>query len=257
MHLGSSRWKYPLISAAACVGALLTPLLMGEASWSPAFVTLIALAAGLLGFVAGAREDGLRALSYVDALTGLFNRRMFDETLKAECAKAHRDGLPVAVLVVDLDDLKGLNDRLGHAAGDRALGLVAEALRHSCRPADLVARWGGDEFAVVAPGITEDQARGLAERIVSTVHLRSADRRPVVELGQPVQSPTLSVSVGVAAADVHNPGLLKAEALFAAADRALYQAKAEGQGHVQQASGDARQGRRAALKLVSGTKRGA
>ena len=255
MHYGSSRWKFPVVAALICLAALFTPLLMGGAAWTPAFLTLAALAAGLAGYLVGARMDTLRALTWVDPLTGLANRRKFDEALKAECARAHREGTPLSVLVLDLDDLKGLNDSLGHAAGDRALQAVAEALKHSCRPADLVARWGGDEFAVVAPGITEDQARGLAERIASTVHLRSADRRPVLELGSPVQSPTLSVSVGVAAADAEHPGLLTPHTLFAAADRALYAAKAEGQGHVQLASGDGRPPRtRASLKLVGSTR---
>jgi diguanylate cyclase (GGDEF)-like protein len=253
MHLGTSRWTFPLLAAVAAVGALLTPALIGRAVQTPLFLFGAALCAAGAGYLLGSKEDELRALAALDPLTGLGNRRRFDERLNAEVGKAQRDRTPLSLLVIDLDHLKGINDGLGHAAGDRALLAVADALKHTSRPADLVARWGGDEFAVVAPCTSEEQARALGERIASTVHLRSADRRPMVELGTPVIQPSLSVSVGVASADSDHPYLLTAEALFAAADHALLQAKASGKGCVRAASGvERRPTARGSLRLVSG-----
>lgn len=253
MPLGSSRWMYPLLFAGVCLLALLAPFLLGRgAVLAPMFLAGAALLAGGVGYLLGAREDALRALAAIDPLTGLYNRRAFDEALKREVAKAQREKTPLAMLVLDLDELKGINDGLGHAAGDRALLSVADALKHSCRPTDLVARWGGDEFAVVAPCTTGEQAHALGDRIASTVHLRSADRRPVVELGAPMKAPALTVSIGVAMADADHPNLLRPDALFAAADHALLQAKAAGHGHVHAANGGAsvRPVTRGRLKLV-------
>jgi diguanylate cyclase (GGDEF)-like protein len=231
MLLGSSRWTYPLLSVAVCLAALLAPHLLGHAL-DPLVLAAAAAAAAVAGWLVGNREDTLRALAAIDALTGLGNRRHFDRELTREIAKAKREHQSVGVLVIDLDELKALNDLLGHAAGDRALCAVADALRHGCGPHDIACRWGGDEFVIIAPRTDDEQARALADRIAATVHLRSAGRPPVIELGQQVTVPELSVCIGVAAADETHPALLRAEALFAAADRALYEAKSSGKGRV-------------------------
>jgi len=252
MHLGTSRWTYPVISAAACLLALLLPSFIGQTASSPFFLTLAAAAAGLVGWLVGSREDALRALANLDPLTGLPNRRSVEGVLKREVARAHRDGTPLSVVLVQLDELREINERHGHPAGDRALAAVADALRHGCRPADLVARWGGDEFVVVAPCTIESDAQALAERIASTVHLRSAARRPVVDLGEQLKPPVLSVSAGVSEGDVSHPNALRPEALISSAERALIAAKGCGRGQVRAASVEARAARaRSALKLVA------
>jgi len=104
----------------------------------------------------------LRELAECDTLTGLANRRFFHQRLTAEC----RERLPFAILFIDLDRFKQVNDTLGHAAGDELLRMVAERLRREVRSSDLVARFGGDEFAILQqPGPTSADARALAERI--------------------------------------------------------------------------------------------
>ncbi len=252
MRLGTSRWTYPLLSAVCSVAALLLPSLAGPVTSSPFFLTLAAAAAAGVGYLIGAREDGLRALAMLDPLTGLPNRRSGEGALKREVLRAHREGTPLAVVLIELDGLREINDRHGHPVGDRALAAVADALRHGCRPADLVARWGGDEFIVLAPCTHEEDARALAERIASTVHLRSAARRPVTDLGERLKPPVLSVSAGVSDADVSRPHNLRPEALVASAERALIAAKTAGKGHVRSASVEERVARaRGALKLVS------
>jgi diguanylate cyclase (GGDEF)-like protein len=105
-----------------------------------------------------------RELALRDQLTGLYNRRAFEERLEEERSRAARTGDPLALLVIDLDGLKAINDAGGHLAGDEALRLAAEALRNSIRQSDLPCRPGGDEFAVILPGAGLDAALWVAER---------------------------------------------------------------------------------------------
>jgi diguanylate cyclase (GGDEF)-like protein len=105
-----------------------------------------------------------RELALRDQLTGLHNRRFFDDQLERALARADRSGRPVALLVIDLDGLKAINDSGGHAAGDAALRAAAEALRASVRSSDLPCRLGGDEFAVILPDASGEAALGVAER---------------------------------------------------------------------------------------------
>jgi diguanylate cyclase (GGDEF)-like protein len=173
----------------------------------------------LLGWLLGRKEDLLEELSVTDPLTGLANRRRLRDEFAEELNRAARYGTPLALLLVDLDRLKEINDKDGHAAGDRALQLVAESLRRSCRTTDLVARHGGDEFIVLAVNTTATEALALAHRIRATVRRLSAAtrRRP---------APRLSVSIG--AADLERASYPSFEALHAVADQALYRAKTEG-----------------------------
>jgi diguanylate cyclase (GGDEF)-like protein len=184
----------------------------------------------VLGWIVGRKEDLLEELSVTDPLTGLANRRRLRAAFNDELNRAARYGTPLALLLVDLDRLKDVNDRLGHAAGDRALQLVAEALRRSCRTTDLVARHGGDEFVVLAVNTTAPEALALAHRIRATLRRLGAGTgkraRPPAPGGAATRPTHLTVSVG--AADLDAAALPTFDALHAAADQALYAAKSAG-----------------------------
>jgi diguanylate cyclase (GGDEF)-like protein len=176
-----------------------------------------------LGWVVGRKEDLLGRLSTTDPLTGLANRRRLRSAFADELNRAARYGTPLALLLVDLDRLKDINDRHGHADGDRALQLVAEALRRTCRATDLAARYGGDEFIVLAVNTPATEARVLALRIRDSVHRLSLRAGRWTKANEPINH---TVSIG--AADLRAAALPTFDALHAAADRALYAAKAAG-----------------------------
>jgi diguanylate cyclase (GGDEF)-like protein len=171
----------------------------------------------LLGYLLGSQEDLLLQSSITDPLTDLFNRRHVQDRLREELASAERHGQPLALLLIDLDGLKEINDRWGHEAGDAALCAVARSLQTGCRITDVAARLGGDEFVVLAPFTTADEALRLADRIRSILEGQCFE-----ESGLPM----LSVSIGVA--DSTEGDGERPEALYAAADKALYAAKAKG-----------------------------
>ena len=167
----------------------------------------------------------LQALASTDALTGLANRRQFDATLHKEWYRALRDATPLALLMIDLDRFKLLNDRFGHQKGDAFLARVGKVIRDNVRRAgDLAARYGGEEFAVVLPGTAAAGALEIAEHIRRAV--AATDTTDLVEGGQ-----RLSVSIGVAAA-VALSGAGSAT-LVHSADSALYQAKRNGRNRVE------------------------
>jgi diguanylate cyclase (GGDEF)-like protein len=174
----------------------------------------------VLGLVTGSREDRLRRLAVTDPLTGLLNRRYFADRLRHELERAKRYGTPLALLVVDLDWLKAINDGQGHHAGDRAIKAVATTLTRGLRATDVAARYAGDEFAALLPQTTAREAVGLARRIGSQVS----------QIGEGPGGAPLSVSIGVA--DLQGAGSATAEDLFMAADEALYAAKAAGRNSV-------------------------
>jgi diguanylate cyclase (GGDEF)-like protein len=155
-----------------------------------------------------------------DPLTGVYNRRYLDDHLAAEFAFAARHGTELALLLIDADHFKRVNDTWGHAAGDAALRALAGHLQRSVRSEDMIARFGGEEFAVLARETSATGALAVAERI-----RKSVERTPVqLEAGNTV---SLTVSVGV----VHmggNRAYLSAHALLEAADEALYRAKEAG-----------------------------
>jgi diguanylate cyclase (GGDEF)-like protein len=172
------------------------------------------------GLLFGFGQDQILARSLTDALTGLPNRRHLDQRLVAETARVSRSWSSLAVLFVDLDRLKRINDTMGHHAGDSALRAVGEALRRTCRTMDFAARWGGDEFVVLAPSTTSAQAVRIAQRIQRELP-RSIDGS-FAGLGQRV-----SVSIGIASVEGVQP-VPSADTLVAHADRALYEAKSSG-----------------------------
>jgi diguanylate cyclase (GGDEF)-like protein len=163
-----------------------------------------------------ANDEGLRDAAYRDALTGLGNRRSFFDALEGQVEV----GAQPAVLYIDLDGFKRVNDLLGHLAGDAVLRVAARRLASVMRPTDELARLGGDEFAVLCGGtVSTDQMVLIAERVVEQLN------RPLsVGDGQNVD---IGASIGIALG--LPPGTL-ADAIIGHADRALYEAKAKGRG---------------------------
>ncbi len=163
--------------------------------------------------------DGLCELSSRDPLTGLANRRQFELTLASEVDRVARAGEPALVLMIDIDHFKRVNDAHGHQAGDGVLKAVALALRDCIRPMDTVARFGGEEFAMILPNCPPSFGMMVAERIRTHVHSR------VIGIA-PGQSVSVSVSIGGAFAPqwVRSSSLLWVER----ADQQLYRAKSEG-----------------------------
>ena len=192
-----------------------------------------AVAFALFGYILGRQADRLAELSRTDPLTGLSNARGLFDRMDAELARSRRYRQPLALLLVDLDGLKGINDRYGHRAGDEAIRSLADVIRSELRDSDVGARWGGDEFAVLAPSTSKEAAVALAERIRALV----PDKSP--------HSP-VSGSVGVATIDPTTGGeVVDSATLMRAADAALYEAKRSGRNRVVIASADAAYAREA------------
>ena len=175
-----------------------------------------------------ALTDALRRSALSDGLTGVANRRRFDDDLHAECDRARRSGETLSLLMVDVDHFKRYNDRYGHVAGDACLREVAAALQSvTQRPADRLARYGGEEFALLLPQTEISGALALAQRAIAAVAALKITHAGS-SLGRVV-----TVSVGVAAARRTADGAhteLAAQVLVDAADRALYAAKGAGRG---------------------------
>ncbi len=177
-----------------------------------------------LGYCLGRRHDELELSCTTDPLTGLPNRRLFVQRVHEEARRAVRYRVPVSLLLLDLDDFKRVNDTRGHAAGDNVLRCVAECLRTTCRDTELAVRCGGDEFAVLAPETRAEDAYELARRIHVQLEKSCAE-----QLGDLSELP-VSVSIGIA--DMQRAAEPTREALFEAADRALYVAKAAGKNRI-------------------------
>ncbi|MEA2449611.1 MAG: hypothetical protein QOG63_1543 [Thermoleophilaceae bacterium] len=174
-------------------------------------LTAVSGAAGVLHAIRR-RVDGLlgqlREAARTDPLTGLLNRRGFQEACATELRAAARNGLPCSLLLGDLDNFKRLNDSFGHAAGDAALVAVADRLSAACRPRDLIARVGGEEFAILLPETSREAAVAVAERM--RVNVRGT---------------SVTTSFGVATSPGDGENL---DALLRASDGALYAAKHAG-----------------------------
>ena len=164
------------------------------------------------------RNEQLDQLSRIDALTGIFNRRHLDEQLVEWGRDSARNQLPLAIVMLDIDHFKQVNDTHGHPAGDLVLQEFARRLKSTLRAGNIVGRWGGEEFLVIAPRTTPDEAMMLGERI----RLSIADQP--VDLGSVRLSITVSIGCGV--------GLKPSAELVALADAALYRSKAEGRNRV-------------------------
>jgi diguanylate cyclase (GGDEF)-like protein len=170
-------------------------------------------------------EAGLRELSSLDGLTGIANRRSFDEVLAREWSRALSEGRPLSLAMADIDHFKGYNDRHGHLAGDACLKQVAQAIDSLAnRASDLAARYGGEEFALILPNADARTAAEMAARVVQCVAALA------LRHGASDTAATVTVSVGVATR-VPSPQAQPSE-LIAAADAALYQAKEGGRNRV-------------------------
>ena len=170
------------------------------------------LAASCIGAIENARRYGeARKLAETDALTGLYNQRYFQETLRREVTRAHRYQRKLTLIVFDLDDFKSINDQVGHLAGDRVLAQAADRLREAVRSTDVACRIGGDEFAVIMPESSTDDGEQLFRRVHNSMRGTA--------LGPDEQR--LKLSGGIAE-------LLHGDtpaSLFERADAALYRAK--------------------------------
>ncbi|MFV3368107.1 GGDEF domain-containing protein [Pseudomonas sp. NY15435] len=171
-------------------------------------------------------EEKNRQLEYLaghDPLTGLFNRRQFDQLVGMELSRAARQPAPISLLMVDLDHFKFINDRYGHPLGDEVIRHTANLLRNYTRTGDSVARLGGEEFLLLLPDTSQPQARVIAEKV----------RRLLEETPLPMKDGLLylTASFGIACLEAGVPGTY--EGLYAAADKALYRAKASGRNRVE------------------------
>ena len=163
----------------------------------------------------------LELAARTDPLTGLANRRHFAEELEHELARARRSKRPLTMIVCDLDHFKDVNDTYGHMTGDEVLRLVGQVLADQSREVDLPARFGGEEFAVILPETDLDAGEIAAERL-----RREIERRTSVE------GPAITLSLGVACTQQVG---MSPDALYRAADRALYAAKAQGRNRTESA----------------------
>jgi diguanylate cyclase (GGDEF)-like protein len=173
------------------------------------------------------REDALRQanrrwrrLSEVDALTGVLNRRALYRRLRAELHRAHREGGTTAVILLDLDHFKQINDRHGHVAGDRVLRRVGRHLRRFARASDSVGRIGGEEFLIVLPATSLQEASQFAERL----------RGQIAGRPEAADTPPVTASLGVTVCE--GAAFLRVEGVLREADAAMYRAKAEGRDRV-------------------------
>lgn len=154
------------------------------------------------------RTRELEILSKRDALTGVLNRRAFSEALRKEIIRAKRASTPLAILYIDIDDFKALNDAQGHQRGDEVLRLISRSLTESSREIDIVARLGGDEFCVVLPGVDEEGANAYRNRFVD-------------KLGACCEGVAVSMGISVAGPEEYS----EPEAIISAADAKMYSEK--------------------------------
>lgn len=201
---------------------------MGEAFYISLLVPLpmTLLPGGMIFALVAALEQArhtAHTLSMTDVLTGLHNRRHFMQSAQRELDLAQRHGLPLALLILDIDHFKRVNDQHGHAVGDQVLIEVGRRCAQVLRATDLLARWGGEEFVVLLPNTGHEQAHQLAERMRETVAYSA-------QLYAAQEAVRVTISIGVAGTVPQQPTTL--DALVQQADRALYDAKHAGRNQV-------------------------
>jgi len=196
--------------------------------WSLSFTIMSAFLATLLGYIMQL-QNKLRHFSYIDGLTGISNRRYFQEKLDQLWKHGTRVSKPISLIMCDIDDFKAYNDNYGHQKGDICLQLVAGTLNETLsRPLDIVARYGGEEFVVILPDTTLDGASHIAELMRDRIESLKIihDRSEVAKV--------VTLSFGVATI-IPNQNLTY-DTLILEADKALYRAKKEGKNRVELAS---------------------
>lgn len=211
-----------LLLAAEPPSSLLQP---SSASLAILTAAALALPALTLGGLLTMHRYIVHQAEYIanhDHLTGAWSRKAFFEIAERELARSRRNGQPLALMLIDLDHFKGINDRGGHEAGDVALQLVAERARASLRAADCMARLGGDEFAVLLPETSLAQACTVGEKLQDEVGILAAN------LQGDTRHPPLTLSIGVTTTQDDEPF----KATLARADAALYAAKSAGRDKV-------------------------
>lgn len=222
---GKERSEWSLKAGREQLGTL---ILTGD-EFGPEDLEMVALLCGHAAVALdNARLHGIvERQALIDGLTGLANRRRTESALDEEIVRASRLGSELALVLIDIDHFKEVNDRHGHAAGDAALRELALILVHSLREIDTAGRWGGDELALVLPGTDDAGGVQLSERIRQTLE----QRKIPIEDGKPI---SITASFGVAS-------FVRAgsrERLLAAADEALYRAKGAGRNRVESAGGE-------------------
>lgn len=200
--------------------SLAAEFLSNQLTYIYVFVATAILFMGL-GYILGRQADELRRLSTTDALTGLSNRHGFHVRLREEWRRSRRYRFPLSLLLIDVDGLKHVNDERGHDAGDQVLRRVAGAIKETLRETDFGARWGGDEFAIIAPNTARTAAQRLGHRLLLHMKKRASHGEA-----------TPTVSVGLAILDETQHDSKSVEWLMRAADQALYRAKASGRNRV-------------------------
>ena len=213
-----SSAAFPMVINNEAIGTMGVYAATGDA-FSPQEVQLLSKLAANLGFgiVALRDRERVKKLSITDPLTGLFNRNRTNETVEAEVNRANRYQNRFAVILLDLDHFKRVNDTYGHQVGDGVLVAFAQIIQASCRNTDIVGRWGGEEFIVILPDNDAASAQRLAERICQDVQ-----RHTFGEAGH------ITASLGVAEFIPQESG----DSLIARADAALYRAKEQGRNRV-------------------------
>ena len=207
----------------------LMPLSRFDIAGTVVFVLLAAAVSTLLGRVlessnrrAFALEMDLHRDARTDSLTGLDNRRAMQERGRVELKRSTRSGEPVSVILCDLDHFKNVNDKYGHATGDRALTSAAAVLRGALRESDSLGRWGGEEFMAILPGTEERGAAEVAERMRAAIAAARFSGVPE----------TNTISLGVASAKTVDDPAMEWDLLIKEADQRLYRAKHEGRNRV-------------------------
>lgn len=220
LGLGAEIWcEMPLVGKRLYLGVDSGPIYSDEGKLIAVVETLRDMSEQKLA------QMELQKLAIKDGLTGIANRRFFDESLAKEWLRAKRERVPLSLLIADIDYFKRYNDTYGHQKGDECLAAVAAIFdTEAFRPADLAARYGGEEFAVILPNTGVDGAIEVAERIRNATAALN-----IFHAGSAI-GPSITVSIGVAAT-IPSTGLA-VETLVAAADRALYAAKHAGRNRV-------------------------